>query len=462
MKKIALLVFGILAFSFLSAQKVNIPSNYPLAKLIDVSYMNYTSGGEMDTTIYTYSYDNLERDVVDEVFKLNKGSKTNSTLYTYTYDSGGVFKYCEESNYDKTLKQYVKSEGSLIRYDSSGKILYSNSGSFSGSTLIQNIFRYNKYNSLGKIELAVSYDSLHDSGQKHVYAYNPIGSLIADTQYYWYQKGMVWALSSLQIWIKDIKNRDSIPTRKIWDGTKWILDGGNSDSVFYDSAGNKVCDIYTDFLSTGNSTWRDSTKIFVGGWNLYHDSWNYSTSTWIPEDLEINTGTRQNYCRTDYYYNKDSGKYFTWIDISAICYDSLKQYKSITEGYWGDLDYYKAEWEYDSLSRLTNYFSQDNSNIYLQTYFYYPEYTSIEKQNSNKFSFHLFPNPSSGNYTISFPESFSGQLIVYDITGTIKMNQNFSGQDKINFDLNEPAGMYFLRVIEKNTNSVYTEKLIKY
>src|SRR6185436_3986198 len=107
---------------------------------------------------------------------------------------------------------------------------------------------------------------------------------------------------------------------------------------------------------------------------------------------------------------------------------------------WG---YFDNSWVYDSLDRITSY-DYSYFGYHHSLRYYYGSYLSAEVPTIPKAQFRIFPNPSSGNYTLSFPESFSGELMVYDITGALKFHQNISGQNKIGFDLNEPAGMYFL------------------
>ena len=439
-------------------------SNYPLGKRIEYHY-GYNSDHSRDSAIYTFTYDTMHREVFDEIYHLVNGNKTNYSITNFTYDSGGTFMNCEISNYNSSSKQFVKSEGRYIKYDASGHTLYFNSGSFSGNNLVLRFFRSYQYDSSGKRISGVTIDTLKHSGDKHLYSYNKSGSMIADTQFFWYTKKNIWARESLTLWNKNGLNLDSINTIQSWDGVKWT--NMSRDEYFYDSLKTLCKTVHQEGSDTiWTNEFSDSTKNDSSGWTIYEDEWDQASSQWIIRVQDRYIGTKSSYCHNEYIWDSSKKAYSTLIDVPDVCvlYDSKGHVVSAgSDNRWGDINYFQSDWTYDSVGRLTFYRDFDNYDLNEYTYFYYPMYTSIEKQNyHNKFLFHLYPNPSPGNYTLSFPGSFSGDLMVYDMLGNLKLQEYISGQDKVSFDLNEPAGMYFLWVIEKNTDNIYTEKLIKY
>ena len=457
MKYLIAFIFSLSLSLFAFGQKV--PSPYPLYNTLHITGQ-YAIGPVIDTTISFYFYDSSHREVKYLDYTVKKGIRYSNNLVTYSYDSGGTYVFSEASTYNSKLNQFVKNSGYQARYDASGHRVYVLSGFFNGTNfLVQTIYNYS-YDSLGRNIVSSSLDTMEKTGEKNHYTYNSSGALITDTQFFWYNKTNKWENESVERWIKNKIDSDSIHTVQIWDGKIWA--NKTRTQYFYDSLKRMDSIIYSQGM---NSSWmRDTRDSFVYdsvGWIRYINKWDSISEKWKTRDaLYAYTGSKESFCEDFKYWDSTSKSYRELLDDFPWCFQYDKAGNLVRYYCDGSFDYY--QWDYDSLERIKHYSYygvSSGDDIY---YYYYQKYASIEEPVNLLGQAHLFPNPSSGNYTLSFPENFSGELIVYDITGAIKMNQNISGQNKISFDLKEPAGMYFLRVIEKNTNNVYTQKLIKY
>ena len=73
----------------------------------------------------------------------------------------------------------------------------------------------------------------------------------------------------------------------------------------------------------------------------------------------------------------------------------------------------------------------------------------------------LSPNPSCGYYTLNLPENFSGEVLIFDMLGNIKYHARLEDMNKLEINLNAPAGIYLMKVNSTDGN-VSTLKLIKY
>ncbi|MDC8003193.1 T9SS type A sorting domain-containing protein [Aureisphaera galaxeae] len=82
----------------------------------------------------------------------------------------------------------------------------------------------------------------------------------------------------------------------------------------------------------------------------------------------------------------------------------------------------------------------------------------------NAFEFALFPNPANNNVSISFlgGQTINAQVTVYDITGRLVSQAEFSTQTEVNLDLSSlNSGTYIVQIEDNETGSNTTKQLIK-
>lgn len=86
------------------------------------------------------------------------------------------------------------------------------------------------------------------------------------------------------------------------------------------------------------------------------------------------------------------------------------------------------------------------------------ENVSVEEQNNQLY---IYPNPTDGIVTINNNQQTIRNIKIFDITGKVIFNDNFSNfnsQQAINLT-NQPAGMYFIRI--QTDNSTINKRIVK-
>lgn len=84
------------------------------------------------------------------------------------------------------------------------------------------------------------------------------------------------------------------------------------------------------------------------------------------------------------------------------------------------------------------------------------EFFSENNLNSNGNEFEnlkvkLFPNPSSGNFSIKFDKRFDGQIIIYNLLGKEVLNESIINEDIVFFNVSFKKGIYFVKLKSKKT-----------
>lgn len=86
----------------------------------------------------------------------------------------------------------------------------------------------------------------------------------------------------------------------------------------------------------------------------------------------------------------------------------------------------------------------------------------IDDQEKTKFT--VSPNPTTGNFSINTDYDFSegSEITVYNSIGQCILRQkaSFSNSISLNID-NQPSGLYFVNINDKNNAVVHTQKIVK-
>ena len=79
---------------------------------------------------------------------------------------------------------------------------------------------------------------------------------------------------------------------------------------------------------------------------------------------------------------------------------------------------------------------------------------------NGKNSFVIYPNPSSGKFTVIFSEKDSREVKIISGMGNI-MEQRMSAGEKMEFDLTGfPKGIYVVQAFDNGIHSMISKKLI--
>lgn len=82
-------------------------------------------------------------------------------------------------------------------------------------------------------------------------------------------------------------------------------------------------------------------------------------------------------------------------------------------------------------------------------------------ENKNPVSFSLYPNPTHGNVSLMFEEYQSFiEVKITSATGKIVETKTFANTNRVNFELNQPAGIYFMELIDADGKKSFA-KIIK-
>lgn len=74
-------------------------------------------------------------------------------------------------------------------------------------------------------------------------------------------------------------------------------------------------------------------------------------------------------------------------------------------------------------------------------------------------SINIYPNPTSGQLSISLEEATAGVLSIRNYLGQLITTEAFNSTQKLNISIDGPAGIYFLQV--ESDGQIITEKVVK-
>lgn len=89
-------------------------------------------------------------------------------------------------------------------------------------------------------------------------------------------------------------------------------------------------------------------------------------------------------------------------------------------------------------------------------------YASLGVSENNSLEATIFPNPSNGEFTIVIPNAISKiKVELYNTLGQVLQTTYYESTNSINYCIDGASGLYFLKVINEETNLQKTIKVIK-
>lgn len=100
-----------------------------------------------------------------------------------------------------------------------------------------------------------------------------------------------------------------------------------------------------------------------------------------------------------------------------------------------------------------------NNGSELYTYESWKVAIGIPELNNHSEDLKLYPNPTAGAFTLDFNnQTFDGQLEIFSMNGQSVYHQDINSQAILEFNLELPKGLYFLRLSSQNQN--LTQRLV--
>ncbi|MBU0490127.1 MAG: T9SS type A sorting domain-containing protein [Bacteroidetes bacterium] len=346
------------------------------------------------------------------------------------------------------------------------------------------------YDSIGNMVEELG-EGLHNNvwvnSWRNIYQYDSNGNIIEQLNEWW--QNIDWVNDQRTTYLCDSSGNDLIVVVENWDNNNWKYSYRSSYS--YDSNGNKITSMYENWdiwegdwtyssresysydyndnlLSKIREDWEDSLWVYLGkdtymynglgkviSW-LYevwqNDEWIYYSFSTYSYDVDQNLIAQL--------FEKWSDS--TWTNCALLTYTFDANHNSIAGKFE---QWINGDWHISSANVDLCIFTNGEIDLKIYNRYRYEasfqSFTSgIDNEDNNKFDCSLIisPNPSSGNFTISFSriENQTAKLTVTNTLGEIvKTIELVSGQTDYNVDISgAAAGVYFVSLQTDNGSAV--------
>ena len=242
----------------------------------------------------------------------------------------------------------------------------------------------------------------------------------------------------------------------------------------------------------GTQTWVNASKTQLFLDANYNDTasinynWNAQNTTWVPMNKSTRTYNQANsvLINTQYFYNADSAN-FTPLSQTIATYDINNNRATYQSNSWNDVSStFQPVWltvsVYDSnfnntydLSLRSDSLGTPPQQVWdsaTQTFYYYQQYnvTTGVPQVLNNLGASLYPNPTTGNFTLTLnaPVPMPLALYIYDATGRLIATETLltaTGKNNIALSYpNLPTGNYLLKAVDRSTQKASVLQWVKY
>ena len=255
---------------------------------------------------------------------------------------------------------------------------------------------------------------------KHTYTYVGNNNLIKDLSQHWEDVNAVWINWTQNLYTYDGNNNQLTNTFQVWNGLSF--DNSGRSTNMYDG-NNQLIDNLTQIWD--GTQWRNATHItysYAGDDNTYVFSQDWNGSNW-ENSFRINNTFNANHQFIQSLYEYWEGS--TWLK-------GTQSFRSYGEG---DFITGSSTRNFDENSQLI--VSGDSTHNFFKTV------VGIENVVDASGDFTLYPNPSSGNITISAKTEI-GDVKIYNLLGVQVFSQKVLEQS-LEINLNGyPKGIYLV------------------
>ena len=354
-------------------------------------------------------------------------ANNNQTSRTYIYFDGSAWMNGSQttSTFDANNNQtsYLYQEGYDSTWLNSDLIIYTYDANNNEASDLHQIWSGSKW---------VNY-------YQNIFTYDANNNQTSDSMQTW--DGNAWVNSNLGISTYDANNNQTSYINKKWGGNTWVNDYQSTRN--YDANNNLIFSTYQEWNGSILGVWlNNSQSIYTYDFNnnltrFFNQNW--SGSAWVNYNQIIYTYDLNN---NQISYLEQSWHGSTWVNDyqSTHNYDANNFLQSETDKYFDDSG------KIIPIGELANWYTDS-------IHYYFHTITNIDELKAEDSYVSVFPNPSSGKFTLSSKNSISA-IEIYNLLGErVYADSKFSQHTSTDIDLSgQGKGIFFI--------NVYTGKLM--
>ena len=383
--------------------------------------------GKKTTGIYPHEI--FGRTILRPTYEHLNSFQQNDSIYTWRWDT--------------TLIGWVL-ESKIINmlYDANNNLTFFTS-QYWDSTAFVNDFQITRTYDANNNQTSSLYQDWDGSdwvnNNLYTSTYDAKSNLTRDLSQAW--NGNAWVNSYQEIYTYDANNNQTSYINKKWGGNTWVNDYQSTRN--YDANNNLIFSTYQEWNGSILGVWlNNSQSIYTYDFNnnltrFFNQNW--SGSAWVNYNQIIYTYDLNN---NQISYLEQSWHGSTWVNDyqSTHNYDANNFLQSETDKYFDDSG------KIIPIGELANWYTDS-------IHYYFHTITNIDELKAEDSYVSVFPNPSSGKFTLSSKNSISA-IEIYNLLGErVYADSKFSQHTSTDIDLSgQGKGIFFI--------NVYTGKLM--
>jgi hypothetical protein len=302
---------------------------------------------------------------------------------------------------------------------------------------------------------------------KETYTYNANKKVTSDITQNW--NGTVWVNSFKNSYNYDTKNNCSDDLGQEWIGSAWV--NAFKGTYTYDSKNNMLTATY--------QTWKTTAWLYSYKYTFTYDA-NNNKLTYLEQYWDVSAWTDEEKSNCTYDANNNlileliqSWDGSNWVNFNkdSYTYDAKDNKTSYLLQIWDGsiwINSYKETHTYDVNNfTVTDAYITWNPYAYKvvqgdSNYYYLHTTVGINDVKQQEGSTYLYPNPTTGKFTINSSIKFNS-IEIYNLTGELIYSDSYSSGilTSAEIDLsNYQKGIYFVWMMNDNGAKVHTEKII--
>ena len=247
--------------------------------------------------------------------------------------------------------------------------------------------------------------------------------------------GTGWKNPTQTTYTYDANNNLTKDVAQFWDASLSIWKNSNQRLYTYNSD-NKQLTMLTQNWNEASSAWVDNaivTNDYLNGSLISKHAQTYAGTSLVEYSLTLYTYDGNNNLTSETFQKPASGKWINWYNIKYT-YDS------------GDYMNYSVSKNYDKAGEKI--ISSDS------TVYFHGMSTGILSLATDNNELNIYPNPSTGKFTVELQQAVMINVEVYNLTGQKILQQKSGAIDMSTF----PKGVYFVSTV--SDKQAYTKRIV--